>query len=262
MKIKIKNPIDKIYQLKRNNEAFTLISTTLTKNIITESNHYYYTDANGLKMSELNLIKTVKDYVINNKIEAVLNKYKPQYINKGKIKNATYKNELFEIDLKSAYWNFAYKNGFISTEIYLKGNNTKLIRKKARLIALGNLAKVQTVFEYNGSEFLKPTEIKSPTENIFFKVSQQTDDIMNNLKLIADENYLFYWVDAIFIQGLKAKNLIEEYLIDNLIDFKTIPIDKILKTRSYIKVTDSHHEQTRPFIFESPNIKDFSIIVD
>jgi len=262
MKLKLGNPKDFIRQLKRDQELFTIISTTFTKTIITESNEYYYNANSGLKMGELALIKAVKDYVIKNNIKTKCNRSKIQYIDKSTIKNGTYKKNLYEIDLKSAYWNFAYKNKFISKEIFERGNNKRNISKKARLISLGNLAKRRAFIEFDGFEFSKVIfESSDNTENIFFKVSRQVDMIMNQLKVIADKNYLFYWVDAIFVNSEKAKNEIEEFLKAENIEFKTILINKILKTQGYIKVWDELHDKPRPFIFEPMKLKDLSNVV-
>lgn len=262
-KLKLRNPKDFIRRLKANKQPFKIVSTVLTKTIITDTNEYFYSAKTGLKNAELNLIKTVKEYVVKNNITAKCNRKHIQYINKGLLKNGTYTKDLYEIDLKSAYWNFALKNGFISKEIYERGNNTKMISKKARLIALGNLAKRKTYIEFDGENFIKAEfESSTETENVFFKVSQQTDLIMNKCKLIAGSNYLFYWCDAIFVNSKAAKDQIEQFLNINKVMFKTIPINKILKTRAYIRVWDDEHKEPRPFIFEPLKIKDLSSIID
>lgn len=262
MAIKIFNPKMLIKKLKEDGRPFKIVSTTLTKRIITDAAEYIYTAESGLKLNELVLIKHVKDYVIKNNIKASVNRSKIQYINKGILKNGVHKTQLFEIDLKSAYWTLAFKKGYISKEIFDRGNNTERISKKARLIALGNLAKRKVNIEFDGVNFLKPDiEYSDDTENIFFSVSQETDAIMNKLKFIAGSDYLFYWVDAIFIRGERAVNEITEYLKEINLDFKVVEIKKIVKTNSYIKVFDDKHEEPRPFIFEPLKIKDLSSII-
>lgn len=250
MIVRVQNPKQIIDNLKRKNKPFKIISTTMSKKIITENFTYQYMNDCGLKRSELGLIKQVKDYVIKNGIFSRCNKSEIQYINKADLTNG-YKSDVYEIDLTKAYWNFFYSNGFTSKEIYLNGLNESKYSKKARLIALGNLAKVKTILNYNGKFFEKTEFEKSDTENLFFKVSKQTDAIMNKCKIIADKNYIFYWVDAIFIKGEETKNEICEYLSVNNLEHKVIKIDKFLKTNQYFKVWDSLHEKPRPFLFES-----------
>lgn len=264
MKLQIANPLDFIEQLKINGRPFQLVSTLLTKHIITDTAEYYYSSKTGLKPGELNLIKSVKDYVVKNEITAKCNRKNIQYINRELMSNGTFKKNLYEIDLKSAYWYFAFRDNHISKEIYDRGNNTNSISKKARLIALGNLAKVKTVIEFDGAKFTTESKFirSDDTENIFFSASAKTDAVMNRLKLIAGDSYLFYWCDAIFVNSEKAKDDIESYLKACHLVYKTIPLTKIIKTNAYMKVWDSEHSQPRPFMFEAIKIKDLSDIID
>jgi len=267
-KIKLKNPKEFLNGLKKRGQPFQLISTTLTKTILTDSTVYYYTTSNSLKPIELSLIKQVKDYVINNNLSVKCKKESIQYINKNSnLKKGIYSKDIFEIDLNKAYWNYFYKNKYTSEEIYLKGLNEKLISKKARLISLGNLAKKQIIFDFNGREYLEPTFKSSDTENLFFKVSQQTDKVMNELKFITGNDFLFYWVDAIFVRGVKARDLVIDYLKLKKLEFKLILIDRLQNNGNYVTVTDNSHLykvktlkndilfnvgdlKPRPFIFE------------
>ena len=263
MRFRIDKPLDIISEFKEYNQAFKLISTLLTKTIITDTENLYYVSKSNLKMRELALIKSVKDYVIKHNIKTHAERKKIQYIDRAILKNGVYENDLYEIDLKAAYWNLAYKNKFISKEIFERGNNTKLISKKARLIALGNLAKRSYIMEYDGFGFGKSEiETSEGTENIFFKVSQQTDAIMTRLKLLCGNDYLFYWVDAIFLKGERAKNEIESYLKSRKMEFKTIPLTKIEKTDGQIKVWDLKRDKPRPFMFESLKATDLTSEID
>ncbi len=186
MRHKIRNPKEFVTNLKAKNIPFRLISTTLTKTIITETNIYYFTDSSGLKPSELGFIKQVKDYVIKNGITCKCDRKRIKYIDKGaNLKKGIYSKDIYEIDFTKAYFNFALKNKFISKELYDRGNDLKKVSKKARLIALGNWAKTQLIFDYNGFEYSEPFKPENPTENLFFKVSQQTDTVMQKLKVIA-----------------------------------------------------------------------------
>lgn len=280
MKKKIKNPLDLSRQLKDNNIPFDCMTSVFTVKIFTEDTEYYFTANTGLKQNELGLIKQVKDYIINNNITAKSNRKYIKYTDKSNIKNGTYKNDLYEVDLKSAYWVDAFRKGFISKEIFERGNDTKKISKGGRLIALGNTAKRSIKLSFNGVEFVgKPEIIQSGIEDIFFNVSGSIDVIMQHLKFIAGENYLFYWVDAVFIRGEGALNLITEFLNDQNIEFKVLKLNKILKTSNYIKVWDDKNLWTtedfknlkctkldigspkpRPFLFKSFKIKDLSSI--
>ena len=257
--IRIVNPNSFINGLKKRGEKFQIVSTTLTKRILWNGKVYFYTSSSGLKPIELGLIRQVKNHIVKNDIASRCNRKSIQYINRGILANGEYKKDLYEIDLNKAYWHLSYKRQWISKETYLKGLDESKYSKKCRLIALGNLAKMKTVLTFNGKTFEKPILEKSPTENIFFKVSKDVDAIMNKCKVIAGPNYLFYWVDAIFVRGEKTKNEICEFLTEYGYEHKAIKVTKILKKDGFIKVWDLEHKKARPFIFDklrNINLKD------
>lgn len=289
MKLRIMNPIDFCDDLKNANIPFKLISTTLTRTIIiSEKEIYFYSESKKLRTVELNLIKSVKDYCtsLNKKIK--LNRDSISYIKVNNFNNGIYKKDVFEIDLVAAYWNIAYNHKFISREIYLRGLNLdenekpikplknkygniyNYVSKTGRLIALGNLAKSKTEFIFNGKQFFKPKKIFSEdTQNFFFKVSKEVDAIMKMLIIIAGESYLFYWVDAIYVKSEYAKDLICDYITNELgMSFKVTKIKKLLKTSSYITVwdetnlNDSGDMLPRPYIFKSLKDKQLKQVLD
>jgi hypothetical protein len=142
------------------------------------------------------------------------------------------------------------------------GNIYNHVSKMGKLIALGNLAKTFKVFSFDGKKYSNPELIRSyKTENIFFKCSLEVDAIMKQLISVAGKNYLFYWVDAIFVRGVETVDLICEYLTNEIgLDFKIVPIKKLIKTPYYIKLWDELNVNKdgdlvpRPYIFKSlPN---------
>lgn len=254
MAFQVKNPHKIIEGLKKKNLPFVLEQTMFSKKIIFEGGIFRWNAKTNLTGAELNFIKQVKEYVNKNPPSISIDRSKILYLKQGKIKNGALSKELFEIDLKSAYWELAYKFKYISTELYLKGLD---VRKKVRLMALGNLAKNTMIFEYNGIEFEKPTRRNSVlTENVFFKVSFETDLIMKNLIMLSGNNFLFYWVDAIFIKSEKTKSNLIEYLKDNKINFKVIKLNKLIKKKNELFAYDDTHktinnpEGKRKFIFQ------------
>lgn len=224
-----------IETLKTNEFNFSVTLTGSTATIV----HKKYTFkfySNKLKLKNgLYFIKKLQKYIEDNNI----NYYFEGFINYQKINpfiktNVTYKKDLFEIDLNAAYWNLALKNGFISKELHAEGLK---VDKKARLIALGSLAKVEYISNYK--EGIKQPLIKkeSDKKGIFFKVSHDTDLIMRDLITEAGlNNFIFYWVDAIFLKGIDTKIKVENYLNKNGIEYKTIPLKHIRKTKECIKV--------------------------
>lgn len=289
----LENPFEFAECLRYNETPFTLTSTSFTKKIEVDGEIYYFTSSGKLKNTDLNLIKAVKNYcekLVTDQFDDAGNLIKEGlkipavdtskigYIKVNtKFKNAIHKRDIFEIDLKSAYWNLAYRHGFIDKKIYYKGMNLNddgtvieplfnkwgniynHTTKMGRLIALGNLAKVFKVFSFDGLKYSDPQDVRSfKTENIFFRCSMEVDLIMRQLIELAGSNYLFYWVDAIFVRGSETVDLICEFLTNEIgLDFKIVPIKKLVKTPYYIKVWDETNLNKkgdmvpRPYIFKS-----------
>jgi hypothetical protein len=226
-----------INSLKINNESFNLFKTTFTTKLIWNDTEFKETKNGFIPKNELYFINMVKQHVLKNSSGVYCNRAKIKYVKEGKIKKSVnYTKDLYEIDLNSAYWNFAFKSKFIDEKLYLRGRK---VSKMTRLVSLGNLAKRTQVLNFNGKEYKLLETLKSPeTEGVFFSVSLQTDEVMRMLETIADTCFLFYWVDAIFFQGKKKKTEIENYLKSQNVEFKVKKLDKIFKSKLGIAVFD------------------------
>ncbi len=226
-----------IYSLKINNESFDLLKTTFTTKLIWNDIEFKENKNGFIPKNELFFINMVKQHVLKNSAGVYCNRAKIKYVKEGKIKKSVnYTKDLYEIDLNSAYWNFAFKSNFIDEKLYLRGRK---VSKMTRLVSLGNLAKRTQVLNFDGKEYKLIETLKSPeTEGVFFSVSLQTDEVMRMLETIADTCFLFYWVDAIFFQGKKKKTEIENYLKSQNIEFKVKKINKIFKNKLGIAVFD------------------------
>lgn len=274
--IKIKNIKKLVRTYKLAHKKFRLRNTTMTKRLIIGDKTYKNYPLKTLLRCEKTLIGAVNRY--NATIDQPkVNRSRITYMREGFINNGFLHDELFEIDLNRAYWEFAYrsKEQIISKEIYLKGMNLdsngndivpiyndkkeciNRVGKKSVLIALGHLAKVITDVEFNGNYFERPKFIHPKTENSFFKCSQETDSLIKMLSVLAGKNFLFFWCDAIFVKGEKTKDLLCNYLTnEHGFKFKVMDLLKIERTNSYINVWDKYHlkngkPEARPFIFRS-----------
>lgn len=242
----INRPDILLSDLKENNQKFELIKTTSTTKLVWNSTAYKYSTAKILKLKEVFFLKKVLKYVTENVSGVHCDQSKISYIRHGRIKNNyNYKKDIYEIDLNAAYWNFALTSGYISKELHREGLS---VSKMCRLVSLGNLAKTTTIMQYNGKEFKNVQVLKSEsTQGVFFDVSRQTDDVMKYCRVIANENFLFYWVDAIFIQGKDTLKNISDYLKFNNIDFKVKEIDLIKKKSNNIEVYDNKGKRNFTF---------------
>ena len=188
------------------------------------------------------------------------------YIDKANIKRGqTLKGEFTEIDLTQAYWNLAFINKIISEKTYLFANNPK-ISKKARLIALGTLAKRVRSIKFNGEMYEGvPIENEAETARLFYFCCMEVSKFMQDLKQMAGADFLFYWVDAIFLRNGDASRYAEIYL-DKLHAellkehpnlhkqfYKKYKINKVKRNKSALIIYSTDHKnKERIFNFEKP----------
>jgi len=153
----------------------------------------------SLEPEELAFVKKVKSYA-----EAVgipqIEVGKVNYHKYGKIPDrSTFKN-CVQMDLNRAYWKFAFKEGFISQEIFSEGLE---VDKSIRLIAFGAIAGVKHEYTFdalNNRYVYTAKIVNEKTRSYFFHVSSEIDKIM--MELFKTSNHcLFYWVDALFLKN-------------------------------------------------------------
>lgn len=111
-------------------------------------------------------------------------------------------NNIYEIDIKSAYWTVANRWGLLTRELFLEGKRRK---KMLRLIALGSLAKRKYKFKYIPKEkkqVLKSIKFNKTTkkvwDNICGVVGKSILDVKDNLPT---KDFIFFWVDGIYFKG-------------------------------------------------------------
>jgi len=237
IKLNVKRLDETIESLKLAHEKFSLKKTNTTTTLTYYNVDYKESKGGGIKKNELFFIQKVFKYVSENVSGVVVDRTKISYVKQGNLKNGyKYTKDIFEIDLNGAYWNSAYKKRYINKEIYLQGLK---VSKVTRLVALGNLAKVVNEFTFNGKEYKHEGTIRSEaTEGVFFDCSTECDNIMKMLRIIANDNFYFYWVDAIIFKTEKTKNDIIEYLNSINVPFKIKLIKSIHKQSDNIKLID------------------------
>jgi hypothetical protein len=148
-----------------------------------------------------------------------------------------------KVDIKSAYWTCALKKDIIkqSTNQYLaeKMSNRPLKEvKHSRLKALGSLATIKKVTQYNlGKETDEDPDIRiQPTREIYMDVCRGVDQIMKHAALIPGVFY-YYW-DCIFCHREALKEVIE-YIKD--IGYNCSIDETVVE---YVKVGENGYIQT------------------
>lgn len=162
-----------------------------------------------MKNSEINFIQKVKRAVKAGDKKPP--EYEPVWYYRfgSNIKDFKEAGDLWEVDLKSAYWEAAYKLKYLPEDIYKKG---LVIDKKLRLKALGSLATKKKIITYTaGQETDLKTERDEITTKIWFDICHQVGELLGEGadRLIEKNLFAFFWTDAIFFKGTEEKAFIE-----------------------------------------------------
>lgn len=160
----------------------------------------------GFDPADLNFIKRVKKYILENDIpdrfvDVDYLDSKIHYIDVGVYSSGVVIEDLLEIDINGAYWETAYILGVISKPIYERG---KELDKKVRLAALGSLAKRKDVWKFDGKKMKREVVRSYQTENIWFAICKRVSDVMQEAVKLIGKDFVFYWVDGIYIRNDKS----------------------------------------------------------
>lgn len=109
-----------------------------------------------------------------------------------------FSEEVINIDLKSAYATALYNAKVLSdgTFAYLSR-----ISKMDRLASVGMLASKKHCFRYSASGAIIDYEKRiSPFQNYFYFAVKEVQRVMDELRAISENDYLFTWVDGIYLK--------------------------------------------------------------
>lgn len=230
-----------IEDLEKANFPFNAEFTTLSKKIIYNDRVFKWNEK-FVPMNELFFISMFKKNLIKENIPLKLDKKDIIYTytdNLNEHKKTI--NNVFEIDINSAYYNFALKNNFIDLKTFQRGLQ---VSKITRLAAIGSTAKNKYCYDFNGKDYEFIRHENSPeTENVYFKCALDTSLIMQELTSYLFADVLFFWVDALFVKGEAAKNEVVKYMKDNDLPFKIKKGKLINNKKSALFITDSEKRE-------------------
>jgi hypothetical protein len=183
---------------------------------------------------ELNFFKRVRRHVLDNEVhlmpqfEEQILRSEVRYVDVDVRPSGTVLNDVLEIDLDEAYWKTANLFGVISDDIYKLGAKGTIC-KQARMTALGTLAKKTGVIKYDGEGFVKETESDPLLENLWFTICKRIGDLMFRASNIAGKEFVFYWVDGIYIiNTTENKRKISKMFKDAGYAVKYKKVDKVV----------------------------------
>jgi hypothetical protein len=109
-----------------------------------------------------------------------------------------YKN-VVELDLRQAYWQTCYLMGLCDKKVYDIFANKSGQYKLARNMAVGSLYSEKNVFECTPDRDEFSYKINRPAPGTYLEVCSRVDLLMKKLYSELNDEFIFYWVDAIFV---------------------------------------------------------------
>ena len=194
--------------LKRNKTPFKVFFTNNTTKIETAIQRWVCLKG-GFTYADFAFMKKVKKEV-EGTVKEEIPAQKINYFSFRSMQVGTY-DQVEEIDLNGAYWKCARNLGYISEDLYKEGLT---VDKKTRLAALGGLATMKTVYEFDGKKEKPLDPIFNPvTRSVFFDISRDVGSSMMRAMSVAGRSAMFMWVDAMVINSTVKQDM-QDYLRD------------------------------------------------
>lgn len=158
-----------------------------------------------IKTKFVKTMQSKRTFAAFNRLKKDVKDKQPPAVNMDKLryfihnfKEDAYYEQVFNIDIKSAYATVLLNDGYITSATY---EYLSKINKQERLASVGMLAsKSQTFYFCNG----EPVEVSAPDISafapFFYHSVQRTSEIMDELKAVCGNKYLFTWVDGIYFK--------------------------------------------------------------
>lgn len=139
---------------------------------------------------------------------------KKNYDSHPLIDNIKY-DSCLNIDLSSAYAYCLFNSGLITQKTF---NYLLKLRKMERLTSVGMLATSHVKYFYSGGKCVDFKPYREPTAQIFFFLIDEINYLMQDIKWILGNDFIFYWVDGVFMKPTTPKKKIDavENLLINL----------------------------------------------
>ena len=173
----------------------------------------------GISLTLTNTIKSNYFFAVSKKLEkevkefldlvpeiGTINYYR---FNKA-IETLTTEQTFFCVDIKGAYPKTLLNNNLISTRTYEMLNSLPKIEK---LACIGILASEKEVYTIKDSEVMELEFISKNTKKVFYYCVTETTKAISRQSRLYKDNFLFYWVDGIFINDPFVAKIIQDNLL-------------------------------------------------
>lgn len=251
-----------IDKLKAGKNEFSVASTISSKMVDFQGVKYIFSDSHFSK-KYLRLFAALKREVNKNikEKELIVPKFeKSKYFHFKefeKIEVGQYEtfSNCYELDINKAYYSALFLFGYISEEFF---NMCIELPKKIRLALVGSLATQKTILYYEEGK-IKSHEVKDneTLRRVFFQLVAYIDKCLYSFAGLSKDNFLFYWVDGIFLQAHEQMNdnlnfIKNQYELDFSVELmKKIIIYCASEKNTHIAIAGTEKE-TR--VFSLPNV--------
>lgn len=207
---------------------------------------YYASSVNGnngvtLPFDQVKFISKVKRYILkNNLVKKIKRNYRSlKQITYMAVNHEVTVGEVFDnaysVDISGAYWASAYKEGWLSEELYNEGLT---MDKRIRLASLGTFAKRIYQYSFNGKTEKMTGVSVPPHPHVFFNQAHRIHTIMQACMAVSRVEFLFYWTDGIYLSSYEGAKKCEKILEDAGYGFLTTKLVRIIRTNSGFTVEE------------------------
>jgi hypothetical protein len=127
-----------------------------------------------------------------------------KYFDFSGMKQAEPIEKCYCVDINSAYLKALQLEGIITPETFAdidKKSRASKHAKMNRLKAVGLFARQPTIISYRSGEVEEITTKENPFSWVFFQACKTTGKSMEAIKKSQSADFLFYWVDGIFLRS-------------------------------------------------------------
>lgn len=171
---------------------------------VVSSNYTLAIESDFFKKKFVKTMQSNRVFAAFSKIKSNVKHFMPPAINRSRLvyfqhnlRKDSFNEVVYNIDLKSAYANILKSEGYITEETF---KYLSKIGKQSRLAAIGMLASRKSTFYFNNGMATDDSTSISDTADFFFYAVQKTSEIMDTLRRICGQSYLFTWVDGIYFK--------------------------------------------------------------
>lgn len=241
MKIIAKNDYQEmktfISMLRNQKKDFEIHQTSHSTTILFKGNSYLFVNkiASNMTFSAFNMIK--KDIVKSGIEIDHIPRFDIRYysINEFLRSQQQIPDQCYLIDINSAYLTCLLNAGMVTKETFERVSH---YGKEVRLKSVGMLATNKNILKYKEGKLVShDLQSDSHLRNYFFYCCYQTGQVMNSIADELGNDFLFYWVDGIFIRS-KSK---VEFVKSKLSEFGFNSKVKTLKDVNFKNIGENMH---------------------